>query len=149
MLLLSPIKVYLHLEEFNKRYNLLHVGISFENDYKRIRYDFKEVSPDDDYITYNKISMFDAVYSEYQSEYIPEIYDILRKRYIKDADIKTVKLYWGLTNYTFEEIHCFEKTLHKKYRLGLYDCRHYARRFSKWAVNRPAPVWKLHKLFYY
>lgn len=149
MLLHSPIRVYLHIEEFNTRYNLLHIGISFENDYKRIRYDFKEVSPDGDYITYSKIHLFETIYPEYENDYIPEIYDILHKRYVKNKNIETMKLYWGITNYTFDEIHEYENSLHRKYRLGLYDCRHYTRQFTKWAVSKPSPVWKLHKLFYY
>ena len=35
-----PNKVYLHLEKFNERYNLLHVGISFDDDFRKIRYDY-------------------------------------------------------------------------------------------------------------
>ena len=41
----------------------------------------------------------------------------------------------------------FEKTLHKKYRVGIYDCRHYVNRFTRWSLDKPTPVWKLHRLW--
>ena len=34
-------KVVLHLEKFNEKFNLLHVGISFNNDKDIIRFDFR------------------------------------------------------------------------------------------------------------
>jgi hypothetical protein len=145
----SPIKVYLHLEEFNKRWGLLHIGISFENEYRKIRYDFKKVSTSNElkYITYDKIKIFEVLYPEYEDDYIPEVYDIITKEYSKNVNLPRLNLYWGITNYTFEEIEEFEKTLHKKYRLGVYDCRHYTRKFSKWALCKPIPVWRLKQLW--
>ena len=35
----------------------------------------------------------------------------------------------------------------KKYRIGLYDCRHYVRDFTKWCIEKPTPVWSLNKLW--
>ena len=143
--LINPIRVSLHLEEFNTRYGLLHIGISFENDYKLLRYDFKKDA--DTYLTYSKIKCIPLDYNNYNEDYIPETYDILKNSYSQNGDIKVMTIPLGVTNYTFDEIEQYEKQLHKKYRLGIYDCRHYVRRFTKWAVNSPTPVLKLKRLW--
>ena len=44
-------KVLLHLERFNERYNLLHIGISFSSENKNIRYDFRPYSESVGYLT--------------------------------------------------------------------------------------------------
>ena len=142
--LTNPIRVSIHIEEFNTRYGLLHIGVSFENDYKHIRYDFKKDG--DEYLTFSKVKYIPWEYNSY-SNYIPEVYDILRSSYIQNPDMKILTIPWGVTNYTFDEIEEFEKRLHKKYRLGIYDCRHYVRRFTKWATGSPTPVWKLKRLW--
>lgn len=144
MFLTNPIQVSLHLEEFNTRYGLLHIGISFENDYKHLRYDFKKDA--DNYLTYSKIKYIPWEYNS-NSNYIPEMYDILRSSYVQNPDTKILTIPWGVTNYTFNEIEDYEQRLHKKYRLGIYDCRHYVRKFTKWATGSPTPVWKLKRLW--
>jgi hypothetical protein len=56
-------------------------------------------------------------------------------------------IYWGETDKTLEEVQLFEKSLQKKYILGINDCRHYVNRFSRWALNKRTPIWNLHKLW--
>ena len=34
-------KVTLHLEKFNEKYNLLHIGVSFKCDFQTLRYDYR------------------------------------------------------------------------------------------------------------
>ena len=46
-------KVYIHLEKFNERYNLLHIGISFNNLYNNVRYDFRATDIEIDKIEKN------------------------------------------------------------------------------------------------
>ena len=146
---INPINVFIHLEQFNKRYELLHIGVSFENNYKILRYDFKKGA--NNYLTISKLKLIpESVIGsngEYSNDYIPETYDILKSRYNNNVEVKTVRIPWGVTNYSFNEIEKFEESLHLKYRLGLYDCRHYTRLFTKWATCRPTPVWKLHLLW--
>ena len=132
----KPNKVYLHLEKFNERYNLLHVGISFDNNFQKIRYDYRAFKKDDDY-------------SSIQS---PESLDIFPTMYIPTdindySDIEKRSIYWGTCYKSFHEIIEFEKSLHKRYLLGIYDCRHYVNKFSIWALNKPSPVWNLHILW--
>ena len=137
----APIHVSIHLEEFNKRYGLLHIGVSFENEYKELRYDFKRNA--DNYLTYSKNKMIPWKDELIETDYIPETYDILTNSYSKDENIRLLTLNWGITNYTFEEIKDYEKTLHNEYKLGFYDCRHYVRKFTKWATGDPTPIWRL------
>ena len=78
----------------------------------------------------------------------------IRDRYIPTdiddyADIEKRTIYWGTCYKSLHEIINFEKSLHKRYILGLYDCRHYVNKFSIWALNKPSPVWNLHILWYY
>lgn len=145
--LVDPIKVYLHIEEFNRRYNLLHVGISFENKYKILRYDFrKEIEGEENcYITIKK-DILDP-HNDYISDkiYIPYEFNLFKRNFIKNEELKRYCIFWGETNKTFEEIEQFEKTLNKNYILCVYDCRHYVRKFTKWALNKPTYIWRLHK----
>ena len=63
------------------------------------------------------------------------------------ADIEKRTIYWGTCHKSFHEIINFEKSLHRRYILGIYDCRHYVNRFSNWALNKPSPIWNLHILW--
>lgn len=143
--LVNPIRVSIHIEEFNRRFGLLHIGVSFENEYKHHRYDFKKDA--DDYLTYSKVKFIPWEYNDINSDYIPEMYDILKNSYIKNPETRVLTIPWGVTNYTFGEIEAYEKKLHKKYRLGIYDCRHYVRKFTKWATSKPTPVWNLKRIW--
>jgi len=143
-------KVSLHLERFNERYNLLHIGISFTRNNKELRYDFRPHSETIGYLTSNMDrSDIRNIFPEAQDttkilriyrQYLDAI--IFDTRHIECRDI-----FWGYTNYTFDEIIEFEKTLHRRYRLGIYDCRHYVSRFTSWSLDNPTPIWTLHKIW--
>tara|TARA_A100001011_G_scaffold394553_1_gene487225 strand:+ start:1354 stop:1830 length:477 start_codon:yes stop_codon:yes gene_type:complete len=138
---LSPLssqkKVFLHLEKFSQKYNLLHIGISFEDDFKSIRYDFRPFC--DDIESYETTNIEKNVESVILSENILEHIDI--------NEFEKKNIYWGETNKTFEEIVEFEKSLHKKYILCYYDCRHYVREFTTWALNKSTPIWYLDEIW--
>jgi hypothetical protein len=134
-------RVNLHLEKFNEKYNLLHIGICFENNFEKIRYDYRAFCDEQQGCTYETTNI-DRLNPR---EVFPNT-DLLDNLEISE-DIKKVKIYWGDTDKTFEEIREFEKTLHCKYILGVNDCRHYVNRFTKWALNKPTPIWKLNRLW--
>ena len=122
--------VYIHLEKFNQRYNLLHIGISFNNLYNNVRYDFRATDIEPDKIEEN---------NKFIDKKNKFIYDNV------NLDSKTI--FWGISNKSLTEIMIYEKTLHKRYILGIYDCRHYVNRFSDWCLDKPTPIWRLHKLW--
>jgi hypothetical protein len=134
----SPKKVYLHLEKFSQKYNLLHIGISFEDEMKRIRYDFRPFCDDiESYETTNKELVEESAIF---GDNIMEHFDI-------NNDFEKKNIYWGETYKSFEEIANFEKNLHKRYILCYYDCRHYVREFTTWALNKSTPVWYLDEIW--
>jgi len=142
----SHLDVNLHLEKFNNDLNLYHIGISFKNEDTMLRYDYRPFcdptkceyktssttisSPTNEIILNNELRFVDKLYRFYIPENVPN---------------KTI--YWGQTSKTLEEVEQFEKTLQKKYILGINDCRHYVNRFSRWALNKRTPIWKLDKLW--
>ena len=145
-------KVSLHLERFNEKYNLLHIGISFSRNNKNLRYDFRPHCEKTGYLTTNMDrqdirNIFPEIDNNDNNEFIDQY-----KRY-SDAiifdteEICSKDIFWGFTNYTFDEIIEFEKTLHRKYRIGIYDCRHYVSHFTKWSLDKPTPVWTLHRIW--
>lgn len=143
-------KVLLHLERFNEKYNLLHIGISFSNENNNIRYDFRPYSESVGYLTTTMDRReFSNIFPEIEvSSDFEEQYRHYRDAIIFDTkQVYTKDIFWGFTNYTFNEIIEFEKSLHKNYRVGLYDCRHYVNHFTKWCLNKPTPVWTLHRLW--
>ena len=129
-------KVYLHLEKFNEKYNLLHVGISFDDDIRKIRYDYRAFKNDNDYLTTNKNDNLEI----FPTMYIPPDID-------KYSNIEKRTIYWGTCNKSMHEIILFEKSLHRRYILGIFDCRHYVNKFSLWALDKPTPIWNLHILW--
>tara|TARA_Y100000389_G_scaffold66748_4_gene62987 strand:+ start:14499 stop:14978 length:480 start_codon:yes stop_codon:yes gene_type:complete len=134
----SPKKVYLHLEKFSEKYNLLHIGISFEDDVKVIRYDFRPFYDDiESYETTNKNIVEDSII----------VHDNIWEHLDIPTDFEKKNVYWGKTNKSFKEIASFEKSLHKKYILCYYDCRHYVREFTTWALNKSTPVWYLDEIW--
>ena len=143
-------KVLLHLERFNERYNLLHIGISFSSENKNIRYDFRPYSEDVGYLTTTMDRReFSSIFPEIDvTNDFEEQYRRYRDAIIFDTkELTTKDIFWGFTNYTFDEIVEYEKTLHKRYRVGLYDCRHYVNRFTSWCLDKPTPIWTLHRLW--
>lgn len=151
LLPLNNKKVILHLEKFNEKYNLLHIGITFINYNKYLRYDFRAFNNGKSSIT-NNINRNDARYifpdlvtyfnnfDDIYKEYNTLLNNDIENRYSKN-------IYWGITNKTFCEIIAYEKNLNKKYILGVYDCRHYVNNFTNWALDKPTPIWELYKLW--
>tara|TARA_B100001093_G_scaffold451984_1_gene459771 strand:+ start:1646 stop:2161 length:516 start_codon:yes stop_codon:yes gene_type:complete len=132
--------VILHLEKFNERYNLLHIGISFKNNFKTIRYDYRPFC-DAAGCTYETTDINRLDPREiYPTTTLLDTLDI-------DDNMEKINIYWGESDKTFNEIIKFEKTLHKKYILGVNDCRHYVSKFTEWALLDPTPIWKLNKLW--
>lgn len=145
-------KTYIHLEKFNKRYNLLHIGVSFVSGNKCARYDFRTGSDQISFMTYstNPISSLYLQIFNHPLK-LRENYDNYPIRILQyeilDTTVESIDIYWGESNKTLNEIIEFEKTINKNYKLGLNDCRHYSRELTKWALNKPTPIWKLNKLF--
>ncbi len=148
----NRLAVNLHLEKFNERYNLLHIGISFndnnDND-KNIRFDFRPFNKKNGYITTNlDKTHFSNIFPELKiSNNFEEMYTRYKDVVFDTDEMQTRDILWGYTNYTFNDIIKFEKTLHRNYKLGIYDCRHYVNRFTKWSLDKPTPIWSLNKLW--
>ena len=146
-------QVHLHLEKFNNDLNLYHIGISFKNEDTIIRYDyrpfcepsiceFKTVSNVVSVAT--DVSVANSVSPVLNKElrFIDKLY-----RFYIPENVPNKTIYWGETTKSLTEVVEFEKTMHKKYILGINDCRHYVNRFSRWALNKRTPIWKLDKLW--
>ena len=100
-------KVLLHLERFNERYNLLHIGISFSNENKNIRYDFRPYSESVGYLTTTMDRReFSSIFPEMEvSSDFEEQYRRYRDAIIFDSkELYTKDIFWGFTNYSFDEI---------------------------------------------
>jgi hypothetical protein len=149
MPLINPkTQVNLHLERFNDDFNLYHIGISFKNNNSLLRYDyrpfcepnkceFKTLNND-----VNNANAISAVVSTKQLTLIDKLY-----RFYIPENVPNKTIYWGETSKSLEEVEQFEKTLPKKYILGINDCRHYVNRISLWALNKRTPIWSLEKLW--
>ena len=136
----NPTKVYLNLEKPNNF--IIHTGVTLKNNFKEVRFDFRAFNDNRDYMT-----TFES------RRNISEVFPDLDRRLLsskclgKEMEFKYSKeLYWGTSNYSMEEIISMEKKLHKKYILGLYDCRHYANELCKLSVNKRIPIWNLKSL---
>ena len=142
---LSKTKVFIHLDKFNERYNLIHIGISFNNFNNNIRYDFRAFNDGKSYIT-NENQRNNIRYI------FPDIYfeNTLTENLLSYNfnTIHSKNIFWGLSNKTIEEIIEFEENnLNDRYKLGIYDCRHYVNKFTEWCLDKPTPVWNLHILW--
>lgn len=142
--------VNIHLDKINKKYNILHIGISFDNNIRKLRYDFRAFADSQGYLTTNKnrYSIKDMFPDLYEIEpYNSITYDKLMVAITDHNTIDSKQLLWGYTNKTFSEIIEFEKTLHKSYILGVYDCRHYVHDFTEWCGLNATPIWELYKIW--
>lgn len=142
-------QVHLHLEKFNNELNLYHIGISFKNEDTILRYDYRPFCEPSkcEFKMLNSVSV---------ATDINDVYPILNKelrfvdklyRFCIPENVPNKTIYWGKTSKTLTEVVEFEKTMQKKYILGINDCRHYVNRFSRWALNKRTPIWKLDKLW--
>ena len=145
-------QVHLHLEKFNNDLNLYHIGISFKNEDTIIRYDyrpfcepsiceFKTVASVASVASVNSITSVSPVLNK-ELRFIDKLY-----RFYIPENVPNKTIYWGETTKSLTEVVEFEKTMQKKYILGINDCRHYVNRFSRWALNKRTPIWKLDKLW--
>jgi len=146
-------KTYIHIEKFNEKYNLLHIGVSFIQGNKCARFDFRQAEDQISFMTYsnNPLNIFYLQIFNRQIPFLRNERDIYPFRLVdyqrSDDYFETIDIYWGISNKSLQEIIEYEKTLNKKYILGLNDCRHYSRKLTNWALNKPTPIWKLDKLF--
>jgi len=140
-------QVHLHLEKFNNELNLYHIGISFKNEDTVLRYDYRPFCEPSicEFKTINKIGVSSTSIGPVLNKELRFI-DKLYNFYIPES-LANKTIYWGETSKTLDEVVEFEKTLQKKYILGINDCRHYVNRFSRWALNKRTPIWKLDKLW--
>lgn len=141
-------KVYLHLEKFNTRFNLIHIGISFENDFKSIRFDYRPFNYGNSYLIEEKNRKNRQILYPHLNQCSKLNYLLIEDNYTIESFNKK-KIFWGATNKTQEEIIEFEKNylLYKKYRVGIYDCRHFVNQLSLFSLDKSTPIWKLKNLF--
>ena len=139
-------QVHLHLEKFNNDLNLYHIGISFKNEDTILRYDYRPFCEPSicEFKTVASITSVNSVSPVLNKEL--RFIDKLYRFYIPEK-LPNKTIYWGETTKSLTEVVEFEKTMHKKYILGINDCRHYVNRFSRWALNKRTPIWKLDKLW--
>ena len=137
-------QVHLHLEKFNNDLNLYHIGISFKNEDTVLRYDYRPFCEPSicEYKTINSVSTTSTGLVNKEVRFIDKLY-----RFYIPENVPNKTIYWGETSKTLDEVVEFEKTMQKKYILGINDCRHYVNRFSRWALNKRTPIWKLDKLW--
>ncbi len=138
-------QVHLHLERFNDDFNLYHIGISFKNNNNTLRYDYRpfcEPNKCEFKTLSNNDNAISVAVSNKQLTFVDKLY-----RFYIPENVPNKTIYWGETSKTLEEVEQFEKTLHKKYILGINDCRHYVNRISLWALNKRTPIWSLEKLW--
>ena len=127
-------KVVLHLEKFNEKFDLLHIGISFNNDYEKIRFDFRPNNYGKTYLTSEKDRLdFNFIFPNtdinidnlnINSQSLNDYRNLI---IFDTKNIKKKNIFWGITNKTQYEIIEFEKdiSINRRYKLGLYDCRHF------------------------
>ena len=131
-----PTKVYVNIEKSNSL--ITHTGITFENNNKKIRYDFRVFNNNDDYITTEEsrknitqtFPKIDARFFEYKGF----------NEYRNNITFFSEEILLGTTNYSIQEIINYEKTMNKNYILGFHDCRHYVNDFTLWCLNTSIPI---------
>ncbi len=120
--------VYIHIEKLYTRFPIYHIGVSFFNGYRTLRYDYRPFNENGSYVTINK----------------------KENDTFKNNIIHTKTIYWCQIDYPLNYIDKCEREIvdsYPKYRLGINDCRHYARRLTSKTTKKPTPVWKLYKIW--
>jgi hypothetical protein len=120
--------VYIHIEKLYTKLPIYHIGISFFNGYKTVRYDYRPFNENGNYITINK---------KYNDTF-------------KNNIIYSKTLYWCQIGYSLKYIDKCQSEIvnvYPKYKLGINDCRHYVYRLSLKTTNKPTPIWKVYKLW--
>lgn len=124
----NKIDVYIHIEKLYNRLPIYHIGLTFFNGYKTIRYDYRPFNYNKSYITFHTH----------------------RNNTFKNNIIKCKTIYWCRIDYNFDYIQQCERDIlnkYPKYILGINDCRHYTHRLTMKTTNKSTPIWRLHKLW--
>jgi hypothetical protein len=145
-------RTYIHLEKFNERFNLLHIGVSFVEGNKCARFDFRSAEEDQiSFMTYSTnplkalaLQLFNKPLKTKEGDIYP--FEFLRYN-MENSLFETCDIYWGLSNRSLIDIINYEQSLNKRYILAFNDCRHYTRKLTDYALDKPTPIWKLNKLF--
>ncbi len=100
--------VYIHIEKLYTRFPIYHIGVSFFNGYRTVRYDYRPFNENGSYITIDR----------------------KENDTFKNNIIHSKTIYWCQIDYPLNYIDKCEREIvnsYPKYRLGINDCRHYAR----------------------
>ncbi len=137
-------KVVLHLEKINPYF--IHSGISFRRLNRNIRFDYRSFNDNNNYITTEESRKnFREIFPGLN---LPEDFNYLEfNSYRENIDSYKKDIVIGYTKINLNKIIDFEKTLQKKYILGIYDCRHYTNKLLKYSLNKTIPIWNLNSLF--
>lgn len=120
--------VYIHIEKLYNRLSIYHIGVSFFNGYRTVRYDYRPFNENGSYVTIDK----------------------KENETFKNNIIHSKTIYWCQIDLPLNYIDKCEReivNMYPKYRLGINDCRHYARRLTSKTTRKPSPVWKLYKIW--
>ena len=120
--------MYIHIEKIYRRLPIYHIGVSFFNGYKSVRYDYRPFNENASYITINK----------------------KENDTFKNIIIHSKTIYWCQIDYPLKYIDKCQSEIinaYPKYKLGINDCRHYTYRLTLKITNKPTPIWKLYKLW--
>lgn len=148
--ILIPKRVILHLEKIPG--GITHTGISFKNQCKSVRYDFRAFNE-------NNTCMTSHIHNEngknliqlYPNIYDPEFNELYRhilERFFKNEPYVIKKnVVLGSTEKTFQEIENYSNLINTKYIFGIYDCRHYVDKMSIFCGTGHIRVWRLGDYF--
>ena len=137
---INPTRVYLNLEKPNNL--IIHTGVTLKNNLKEVRFDFRAFNDNRDYMTtFESRKNIEMMFPDLDRKFLDY------KGLTREIEfLYSKELYWGTSNYSIEEIIKLEKGLHKKYILGVYDCRHYVDELCKLTLNKGIPIWNLKSL---
>ena len=137
-------KVVLHLEKINPYF--IHTGISFKRLNRNIRFDYRSFNDNNNYITNEESRKnFREIFPGLN---LPENFNYEEFTiYRKNIDFYKKDIVLGYTKMNLKKIIEFEKTLHNKYIIGIYDCRHYTNKLINYSLNKTIPIWNLNSLF--
>ena len=140
LLTFTPTKVFINLEKPSKK--IIHTGITFKHKNEEIRFDFRAFNNNRNYITTEESRKnFTLMFPDLENKLIKKI------KYRDEIEfIYKENIYWGITNYTLNEIIELEKQIDHNYILGIYDCRHYVNDLCKLCLLKEIPIWNLEKL---
>ena len=154
--ILQKKKVYLHLERFDINNNLMHAGISFSNYRKTLRYDYRIFNNNKTCITTKSsrsdlFLMFPDLHPSLMKFFLNNIFKNY-STYIKllnndKKNIYKIKIPYGITYKSFQEIEDYEKIINKKYILGFYDCRHFTKNFLLMTTNKSINIYNLSNIW--